>query len=150
LNSVLSNRKRGREKSIGRNCGITGAQKKAPCALTGRKRGDLTSLPERAKLIGLIQKAYVNGASLTKACIEADVPIRTYRRWFKAGKIQSDQRPVVVRPVPRNKLSEQEVQDVLDTRNQPEYASLPPSQIVPILLDNGEYIASESTFLPCA
>jgi transposase InsO family protein len=103
-------------------------------------------LPERTKLIGLIQEAYANGASLEKACIEADVSIRTYRRWFKTGKIQSDQRPIVVRPVPRNKLSEQEVQDVLDACNRSEYASLPPSQIVPTLLDNGEYIASESTF----
>lgn len=30
--------------------------------------------------------------------------------------------------------------------NQPEFAALPPSQIVPKLADNGKYIASESTF----
>lgn len=30
--------------------------------------------------------------------------------------------------------------------NQPEYKSLPPSQIVPRLADYGEYIASESSF----
>ncbi len=30
--------------------------------------------------------------------------------------------------------------------NMPEFASLPPSQIVPILADRGEYICSESTF----
>ena len=35
---------------------------------------------------------------------------------------------------------------IIDICNSPEYASLPPSQIVPRLLDNGEYIASEASF----
>lgn len=34
---------------------------------------------------------------------------------------------------------------MLDVCNQPEYASLPPSQIVPKLADDGTYLASEST-----
>lgn len=35
---------------------------------------------------------------------------------------------------------------IIDTCNAPDYASLPPSQIVPTLLDKGEYIASEASF----
>ena len=35
---------------------------------------------------------------------------------------------------------------ILDVCNQPEYASLPPTQIVPTLLDKGVYLGSESTF----
>ncbi|MFZ1318125.1 MAG: DDE-type integrase/transposase/recombinase, partial [Candidatus Nitrotoga sp.] len=35
---------------------------------------------------------------------------------------------------------------VLTVANSDEFGSLPPSQIVPILADRGEYIASESTF----
>jgi transposase InsO family protein len=35
---------------------------------------------------------------------------------------------------------------VIDTANQPEFQSMPPSQIVPILADRGVYLASESTF----
>lgn len=35
---------------------------------------------------------------------------------------------------------------IIDISNSPEYASLPPSQIVPTLLDKGEYIASEASF----
>ena len=35
---------------------------------------------------------------------------------------------------------------IIEVSNAPEYASLPPSQIVPTLLDKGEYIASESSF----
>ncbi len=47
---------------------------------------------------------------------------------------------------PHNKLSEAERQQILDICNTPEYADLPPNIIVPMLADEGIYIASESTF----
>ena len=50
------------------------------------------------------------------------------------------------RPVPQNKLSEAEIAEILLVCNQTEYASLPPSQIVPRLADEGIYLASECTF----
>src|SRR5690625_7764372 len=43
-------------------------------------------------------------------------------------------------------LSEEEKAHIVEVSNQPEYASLPPSQIVPRLADAGIYIASESSF----
>lgn len=55
-------------------------------------------------------------------------------------------RPTAFRPKPANKLSDEERQQILEVCNQPEFSSLPPSQIVPTLLDEGRYIASESTF----
>ena len=50
------------------------------------------------------------------------------------------------RPAPPNKLTEHEQHRILAVCNDPEYARLPPSQIVPRLADKGEYIASESSF----
>ena len=47
---------------------------------------------------------------------------------------------------PKNRLSELERQRVLAIANSPEFGHLPPSQIVPRLVDQGEYVASESTF----
>ncbi len=47
---------------------------------------------------------------------------------------------------PANKLSREERSIVLEVCNLPEYGSLPPSQIVPSLADEGIYIASESSF----
>lgn len=47
--------------------------------------------------------------------------------------------------VPANKLSEEEREHILAVVNSPEFASQPPSQIVPTLADRGEYLASEST-----
>lgn len=68
------------------------------------------------------------------------------QRWQEDGDISADKRPTASRPKPVNKLSEQERQDILNVCNQPEYANLPPSQIVPMLADNGQYLASESSF----
>ena len=46
---------------------------------------------------------------------------------------------------PHNRLSDLERQEVLALLNSPAYADLPPSQIVPRLADQGQYVASEST-----
>ncbi|PRW83107.1 IS3 family transposase, partial [Pseudomonas fragi] len=55
-------------------------------------------------------------------------------------------RTIVTRPTPRNALSEVERQTIVTLCNSPEYAHLPPSQIVPRLADQGRYVASEATF----
>ncbi|PRR84501.1 Integrase core domain protein [Clostridium vincentii] len=44
-----------------------------------------------------------------------------------------------------NKLTKEEYQSILNIVSNPEFADLPPSQIVPALADRGVYIASEST-----
>jgi putative transposase len=48
--------------------------------------------------------------------------------------------------VPANKLSPEERKRVLDGCNVRAYQSLPPSQIMPRLVDEGDYMASWSTF----
>ena len=42
-----------------------------------------------------------------------------------------------------HRLSEEERQRILLTCNEPEFAALPPGQIVPVLADRGLFIASE-------
>lgn len=56
-----------------------------------------------------------------------------------------DLRPVIQRNSPNNKLTDEEYESVIKILTLPEYADLPPSQIVPALADRGIYIASEST-----
>jgi len=72
--------------------------------------------------------------------------LRTYRRWAKGGNVVADKRPGAVRVAPANKLSKEERDAIIEVVNQPEYASQPPSQIVPRLADKGIYMASESSF----
>lgn len=101
---------------------------------------------DRKRAVKLIGETVDAGARTTKACEEMGISMRTFQRWTREGEVKTDGRPDAVRPVPDNKLTSQERQAVLDTLNSPIYRSLPPSQIVPALADDGCYIASESTF----
>ena len=94
----------------------------------------------------MIQQAVKARCRLPKACEEADLSLRTYRRWLKNGEVVADKRPMAERPAPANKLSDEERQAIVTVCNEPKYASLPPSQIVPTLLDEARYLASEATF----
>jgi putative transposase len=105
----------------------------------------MISVPDRSKAITLIKEAVASGARETRACEELGISRRTLQRWRSDRTPPEDQRPVVKRPVPKNKLSEHERETIIETVNQPEFKSLPPSQIVPRLADQGVYIASEST-----
>jgi len=97
------------------------------------------------KAVKLINEARASGARLRSACNELNISDRTYQRWVQEGQVKKDQRPLIKRPVPKNKLSPEERAKVLITVNSPEFADLSPSQIVPTLADDGIYIASEST-----
>ncbi|MDC3426381.1 helix-turn-helix domain-containing protein, partial [Aquibacillus sp. 3ASR75-11] len=106
----------------------------------------MISPSNRVFAIELIQEANQNGARLTKACEELNISVRTYERWVAEYGVKVDQRPLVERPVPKNKLSEAEREEILTVVNQEAYADLPPTQIVPKLADKGIYLASESTY----
>ena len=60
--------------------------------------------------------------------------------------IAADARTTSIRPPPAHKLSEAEREQMLAVANSEEFASLPPSQIVPTLADRDCYLASESSF----
>ncbi len=60
--------------------------------------------------------------------------------------MQPDGRAQAVRPTPANKMAEDEKTLILSTCNSEEFKDLPPTQIVPTLLDRGIYIGSEATF----
>lgn len=71
---------------------------------------------------------------------------RTVQRWMQEGEIAVDGRKDADRPVPTNKLSEAERQAIIEVCNSKRFKSQPPSQIVPMLADEGTYLASERTF----
>ncbi|QOY35336.2 IS3 family transposase [Anaerobacillus isosaccharinicus] len=101
---------------------------------------------DRALAVELIQEANNNGARLALACKELNISVRTYERWVSDGGVKEDQRPIVSRPEPKNKLTTEEKQKMLEIVKQKEFVDLPPSQIVPKLADQSIYIASESSF----
>ena len=106
----------------------------------------MISSSDRKQAVELIQEANRNGARLTYACNELNISVRTYERWTREGTIAHDQRPLAKRPVPKNKLTDQEREKIIETVSKKEFMNLPPSQIVPKLADCSIYIASESSF----
>jgi putative transposase len=107
----------------------------------------MISTHDRQAAVALIREATVAGARHFMACREIGINSKTYRRWVsESGQVKPDQRPEALRPVPANALTQEERAKVLEVANRPEFASRPPSQIVPILADRGEYLASESSF----
>jgi len=106
----------------------------------------MISAPDRRKTVELIEEATASGARCEMACEELEISLRTYQRWTQGVCIKADHRPHAQRPEPSNKLTPEERREILDTCNQEEYRSLPPSQIVPILADKAIYIASEASF----
>lgn len=106
----------------------------------------MISAPDRRKIVELIKTARVSGSRLAPACSVTHIDIRTFQRWTAAEKVRVDQRPIVTRPLATNRLTESERQKILDKCHDPEFSSLPPSQLVPRLADKGLYLGSESSF----
>ncbi len=107
----------------------------------------MISTESRALLLSLFDEAVVEGAARYKVAETIGVCERTFRRWRDdKGNVIADQRPLSIKPEPGNKLSQVERDDIIAICNEPQYASLPPSQIVPKLADEGRYVASEASF----
>ena len=106
----------------------------------------MISTPDRQTAIALIDRAKAAGARRAQACAELGIDARTCRRWRARDGTPEDRRPTAPRPAPRNRLSEQERRAVLEICNGEPFGSLPPSQIVPRLADQGRYLASEASF----
>jgi putative transposase len=107
----------------------------------------MTSTPDRQEIAALIDGAVAAGARQAAACAELGLTARTLQRWTgPEGGVRDDRRPFAERSEPAGKLSDAERDRIVATCNAPEFASLPPSQIVPRLADQGIWIASESSF----
>jgi putative transposase len=94
----------------------------------------------------LVNEATRAGARVAEACKLLKIGKRTLQRWKSAKTPVEDQRPLAQKTSSSKKLTEKEKTEILEVVNNEKYCSLPPSQIVPALADEGRYIASESSF----
>ncbi len=99
---------------------------------------------ERKEIITLVSEACESGARQSEACECIGMSAKTLQRWCRPDNAQDGRLDALHDP--RNKLTELERQRIIKVANEPEYANLPPSKIVPKLADSGIYIASEATF----
>ena len=107
----------------------------------------MIGLEDRQSLARDIDTARHAGARLRLACATAGIHVRTLQRWkTEEGLTRGDRRPDAVRPRPAHALTAEERTQVLEVANEARFADLPPARIVPMLADEGVYLASESTF----
>ena len=107
----------------------------------------MIGLEDRQALAQDIEAAHSAGARLQPACEIVGIDVRTLQRWkARQGLTAGDGRPQAVRPTPSHALSTAERAALLTIANEPRFASVPPARIVPMLADEGIYLASESTF----
>ena len=104
----------------------------------------MTTLAQRSHIITLVSDATAAGTRKDRACGAISLSERTLQRW-QLDPARGDQRPLRVQ-APKNRLSATERQAILAVANCDEFAHLAPSQIVPRLADQGQYLASESSF----
>ena len=100
------------------------------------------SSDDRAECLFLIEEAVQSGARKVSACETLELNIRTIERW-KTTPADGRRGP---QNSPSNAFTKEEQAKVIEVANSPEYANLPPCQIVPKLADKGKYVGSESTF----
>ena len=104
-------------------------------------------LEDRQQMAQWIDEAHTAGVRLEHACELAGITLRTLQRWKgEHGLEQGDRRPTAERPIPAHALTAEERERILEVANKPRFAEVPPSRIVPMLADDGEYLASESSF----
>jgi transposase InsO family protein len=93
-------------------------------------------------IVDFIEEAVVGGARRELACKELGLSGRTIRRWGLGGKDGRSEAGVA----PAHKLTSTEKDTIVEFATSAEYRELSPCQIVPLLADQGIYVASESSF----
>jgi len=89
-----------------------------------------------------VGQAVHGGCRKAKACEILGLSLRTVQRWARGG-IKDHRRGS--RAAAANRLSDEERAQVVAVLNAPAYRDKSPNQIVPLLADQGEYVASEAT-----
>lgn len=95
-------------------------------------------------ILDLVEEAVDAGARRERACETVGLCARTVARWRADGGGKDARVDGGVSPV--HKLTEAEQAQIVAYATSPEYRDLSPRQIVPLLADDGIYIASESSF----
>lgn len=102
---------------------------------------------DRRKMVAEVDAAHRAGARLTPACELVGIRARTIQRWKAHSSLErGDGRAYAMRPLPGHALTQTEREQIVRVANESRFAQLPAARIVPMLADEGTYIASESSF----
>lgn len=102
------------------------------------------SQAERLECISLVDEAVAAGARIEQACECLSFSPETLQRWKENPNVE-DQRSGPKTPL-ASRLSDSERATIAEIVSSPRFRDKSPWQIVPLLADEGRYIASEATF----
>ena len=108
----------------------------------------MTTPEDRQRALEILKAGLAAGARAQALASLLGIGLSTLQRWrrqFAGDGDGVDRRKGSPRHI-SHRLTEEERKRILLTCNQPEFAALPPGQIVPILADQGLYIGSERSF----
>lgn len=94
-------------------------------------------------ICGLITVAVDKGALRKEACAAFGLDARTVQRWRRDP--DADDRRTTPRHRAHNQFTEQHNTALIELMNSPPFRNLSPKEIVPLLADDGRFVASEST-----
>jgi transposase InsO family protein len=100
----------------------------------------MNSTVNKESLVCAVREASKNGARLTSIATMLDISVRTIERWFLNPR--RDGRRGSVREV-KHRLTEEERKEILRVANLSQFRDLTPAEIVAILAENGQFLASE-------
>ena len=103
----------------------------------------MISPDERREIIMFLDEAVKAGCRQSIICQRLGISIRSIQNWRKSGLV--DRRKGAAKEV-GNKLSEKERQALIKTACCEKFRDYTPCEIVPMMAEEGKYIASESTF----
>ena len=99
---------------------------------------------DRQAIITGVNEARQAGARQSAACEIVGISAKTLQRWEQPDNAQDGRLDALHEP--STKFTHSEREQIINVANEPDYAALSPSKIVPKLADEGLYIASESSF----
>lgn len=105
----------------------------------------MIALAERQQLLNYFDEAVDQGARRVKAANIIGLRLRTLQRWRQPAILKPDGR-TQRQFTPTNKLTDEERSTILALANSEEFKNRTPHQIVPMLAERGDTIASESSF----
>jgi len=110
----------------------------------GGRRGRKITTEDKLCALQLIHEAQKNGCRKHFACAALGVSIKTVQRWECSVCLEDKRKGPLIKPT--HSLTPEEREQMLTIANSKKYADLPVRQFVPKLVDEGIYIASESSF----
>jgi hypothetical protein len=118
--------------------------KKSQCDL-GKRRGQLTMSTQRQAIIAEVNGVMRAGARQSAACDIIGISAKTSQRWEQPDNTQDGGLDALHEP--STKLTACEREQIITVANEPDYAALSPSKIVPRLLMKGSTLHQNRVFI---